>query len=81
MNELTKHDPRDLALLTPREMGEPDCYAIAGPGVDAFDAAAAGAWLHGEAASAVGLGLIAEDLPDALPRVLQRLHGGRQTED
>jgi NAD(P)H-hydrate epimerase len=44
-------------------------------GMDAFDAAAAGVWLHGEAASAVGLGLIAEDLPDALPNVLQRLHG------
>jgi ADP-dependent NAD(P)H-hydrate dehydratase / NAD(P)H-hydrate epimerase len=43
-------------------------------GMDAFDAAAAGTWLHGEAASAVGLGLIAEDLPEALPRVLQRLH-------
>jgi hydroxyethylthiazole kinase-like uncharacterized protein yjeF len=47
-------------------------------GLDAFDAAAAGVWLHGEAASAVGLGLIAEDLPDALPNVLQRLHGRRE---
>jgi NAD(P)H-hydrate epimerase len=47
-------------------------------GMDAFDAAAAGVWLHGEGASAVGLGLIAEDLPDALPNVLQRLHGRRE---
>jgi NAD(P)H-hydrate epimerase len=49
-------------------------------GMDALDAAAAGVWLHGEAASAVGLGLIAEDLPDALPNVLQRLHGGLTTD-
>lgn len=42
-------------------------------GLDAFEAAAAAAWLHGEAAVAVGLGLIAEDLPEALPGVLQSL--------
>lgn len=44
-------------------------------GLDAFDAAAAGAWLHGEAAAEIGLGLVAEDLPGALPQVLQRLKG------
>jgi ADP-dependent NAD(P)H-hydrate dehydratase / NAD(P)H-hydrate epimerase len=42
-------------------------------GVDAFPAAAAGVWMHGEAASAFGAGLIAEDLPDLLPQVLRRL--------
>ncbi len=36
----------------------------------AFEAAAAGVWLHGAAAGAFGPGLIAEDLPEALPRVL-----------
>jgi hydroxyethylthiazole kinase-like uncharacterized protein yjeF len=35
-----------------------------------FEAAAAAVWMHGEAANAVGPGLIAEDLPEALPRVL-----------
>jgi NAD(P)H-hydrate epimerase len=39
----------------------------------AFEAACAAVWLHGEAAAAVGIGLIAEDLPEALPRVLARL--------
>ena len=30
-------------------------------------------WLHGAAATEYGLGLVAEDLPNALPRVLQKL--------
>lgn len=38
-----------------------------------FDAACAGAWLHGDAAARFGPGLIAEDLPEMLPRVLARL--------
>jgi len=41
--------------------------------VDSTRAAAMAAWLHGEAASRFGPGLIAEDLPDALPAVLRRL--------
>jgi hydroxyethylthiazole kinase-like uncharacterized protein yjeF len=39
----------------------------------AFEAAAAAVWLHGEAASQFGPGLIAEDLPEALPAVVRRL--------
>jgi NAD(P)H-hydrate epimerase len=46
---------------------------LAAQGMDAFDAACAGAWLHGEAGTAVGLGLIASDLADALPPILKRL--------
>jgi len=38
-----------------------------------FDAACAGAWMHGDAAARFGTGLIAEDLPDMLPRVLAGL--------
>ncbi len=38
-----------------------------------FDAACAAAWLHGEAARQFGPGLIAEDLPEALPKVLRAL--------
>lgn len=46
-------------------------------GMDAFEAACAGAWLHGQAAHAFGAGLIADDLPDSLPVVLRDLlaHG------
>ena len=42
-------------------------------GMPAFEAAAAAVWLHGEAAAAFGPGLIAEDLPEMLPRVYQAL--------
>jgi NAD(P)H-hydrate epimerase len=42
-----------------------------------FEAACAAVWLHGESANAFGIGLIAEDLPEVLPRVLRELlaHG------
>src|SRR5262249_27477211 len=42
-------------------------------GMPGFEAAAAAAWLHGEAAAHVGPGLIAEDLPEAVPVIYRRL--------
>lgn len=39
----------------------------------AWEAACAAVWLHGDAAGRFGAGLIAEDLPETLPRVLQGL--------
>lgn len=42
-------------------------------GMAPFQAASAAVWLHGEVATAIGPGLIAEDLPGALPAVLGRL--------
>lgn len=42
-----------------------------------FEAAAAAVWMHAEAAATHGPGLIAEDLPDALPAVLWRLFDAR----
>jgi hydroxyethylthiazole kinase-like uncharacterized protein yjeF len=42
-------------------------------GVPDFAAACAGVWLHGRAAEHFGPGLIAEDLPDLVPRVLAEL--------
>ena len=64
----------------------PGCFPIAGLVVGllaqrlpAFEAAAAATWMHGAAAAAFGAGLIAEDIVDMLPGVLQRLrnHGGQ----
>jgi NAD(P)H-hydrate epimerase len=42
-------------------------------GVAGFEAAAAGVWIHGAAGEVCGRGLIAEDLPSAIPEVLKRL--------
>ena len=44
-------------------------------GMDAFYAANAAAWIHGDAANRFGLGLIAEDIPELLPVVLRALAG------
>jgi hydroxyethylthiazole kinase-like uncharacterized protein yjeF len=41
-----------------------------------FEAASAAVWLHGKAAKDFGPGLIAEDLPETLPRVLHELLAG-----
>jgi NAD(P)H-hydrate repair Nnr-like enzyme with NAD(P)H-hydrate dehydratase domain len=49
-------------------------------GMPAFEAASAAVWLHGAAACAYGPGLIAEDLPEMLPEVLQDLAEIREVE-
>jgi NAD(P)H-hydrate epimerase len=48
-------------------------------GVDPFLAASAAVWMHGAAATAFGVGLIAEDLPDLVPGVLRSLARTRAT--
>lgn len=46
-------------------------------GMDAFKAACAAAWCHGEVARRFGPGLISEDLPDALPGLLAEFYARR----
>lgn len=46
-------------------------------GVEAFDAACAGAWMHGDAGRRAGPGLISEDLDAALKETITELYTGR----
>jgi NAD(P)H-hydrate repair Nnr-like enzyme with NAD(P)H-hydrate dehydratase domain len=46
---------------------------LLGQGMPGFEAAAAAVWLHGETGQEAGPGLIAEDLPEAVPHVYRRL--------
>jgi hydroxyethylthiazole kinase-like uncharacterized protein yjeF len=44
-------------------------------GMAGYDAACAAVWMHGAAARTIGRGLIAEDLPEALPAVFAEIEG------
>ncbi len=46
-------------------------------GMPAFAAACAAVWLHGRAGEHCGFGLIADDLPEALPAVVAAMRDGR----
>ncbi|MSP68009.1 MAG: NAD(P)H-hydrate dehydratase [Alphaproteobacteria bacterium] len=50
------------------------CLGLLAQGMEAFAAAAAAVWLHGEVARLLGPGLIADDLAETLPRVLAGLY-------
>ena len=46
--------------------------ALLAAGMPPWEAACAGAWLHGRAGESLGVGLVAEDLPPAIARAMQQ---------
>ena len=50
--------------------------ALLAGGMAAWEAACAGAWLHGRAGEMLGIGLVAEDLPVAVARAMQAVRVG-----
>ncbi len=70
------HGPRAAPWLATAGAGDVLAGILTGllaRGFAPMQAAEAAVWLHVEAALQVGPGLIAEDLPDALPAVLRRV--------
>jgi hydroxyethylthiazole kinase-like uncharacterized protein yjeF len=65
--------PPDLATAGSGDVLAGMIAGLLAQGLPGFEAAAAAVWMHGAAGAAVGPGLIAEDLPRALPGVLKAL--------
>jgi NAD(P)H-hydrate epimerase len=71
--------PPELATAGAGDVLAGFAVALMAQGMPAFEAACCAVWLHGEAASAFGPGLIAEDIAESLPEILCHLReaGGR----
>jgi NAD(P)H-hydrate repair Nnr-like enzyme with NAD(P)H-hydrate dehydratase domain len=65
--------PPDLATAGAGDVLAGMIGGLLAQGMSALDAAAAGVYLHGEAGRILGRGLIAEDIPEALPAVFAAL--------
>jgi NAD(P)H-hydrate epimerase len=70
--------PPDLATAGSGDVLAGTIAGFMAQGMPPFEAAAAGAWLHGAAGAARGAGLVASDLPRAYPRLLARLRRGEE---
>jgi hydroxyethylthiazole kinase-like uncharacterized protein yjeF len=66
------HAPPTLATAGSGDVLAGTALGLAAEGMPLFEAAAAAVWLHAAAAAQCGVGLIAEDLSEALPAVLRK---------
>jgi ADP-dependent NAD(P)H-hydrate dehydratase / NAD(P)H-hydrate epimerase len=69
--------PADLATAGSGDVLAGLVLGLLAQRMPAFEAACAAVWLHGAAAGTAPAGLIAEDIPDRLPGLLQRLRRNR----
>lgn len=70
---ISNNAPPSLATAGAGDVLAGFAVALMAQGMPLFESACCAVWLHGEAAASLGPGLIAEDLPEALPGVLSRL--------
>ncbi len=67
--------PPDLATAGSGDVLAGLVAGLMAQALDAFHAAAAACWIHGDAATAFGPGLVAEDIIENVPVTLRRLKG------
>ncbi len=70
---INSNAPPDLATAGSGDVLSGVIAGLLAQGLPGFEAACAGVWIHGAAGASFGRGLIAEDLPTAIPGVLQEL--------
>ena len=71
---INRNAPPTLATAGSGDVLSGIVLGLLAQGMEPFLASASAVWMHGAAANAFGPGLIAEDLPDLLPRVLSNLY-------
>ena len=70
---INQHAPATLATAGSGDVLAGIITGLLAQGMPAFEAACAAVWMHSEAANLFGLGLIADDLPTMLIKVIQQL--------